>query len=324
MAIHVHIQHEPDEEALKALRKELDNDVELTWGDDVPELADYSILVSGRPSRTLIEASDSLSTLVIPWAGLPQSTAGMLRDYPDIVVHNLHHNATATAEIAVALMMAVAKTVVPIDRRFRNGDWSDRGQMDRSLQLDGRTVVILGYGAIGRRVAKACRGLNMEVHAVARREHKSDHGIETHTSDQVEELLPRAQVLVVALPATKETAGFVSAERIAMLPQDAIVVNVARGGIIDEKALFNALKNKRIFGAGLDVWWTYPQSREKWTSTLPSTEAFHELDNVVMSPHRGGHVVETEVLRMKALARVLNAAARGEEIPNRVDLEAGY
>lgn len=324
MPIHVHIQSHPEDDALKALHQALDNDIELSWGSNVPDLADYSVLVSGRPSRELMDASGSLNTLVIPWAGLPVQTSEMLKDYPDIVVHNLHHNATATAEIAVALMLSVAKSVVPIDRRFRGGDWSDRGQMQQSLQLEGRTALVLGYGAIGARIARVCRALNMDVHAVARNEHKDEHGIEVHLPDDADELFSRAQVVVVALPATSETEGFVSAARLAKLPQDAIFVNVARGGIVDEKTLYEALRQKRIFGAGLDVWWTYPDSKEKWTSTLPSVLPFHKLYNVVMSPHRGGHVAETEVLRMRALAEVLNAASRGQPIPNRVDLKAGY
>jgi len=112
--------------------------------------------------------------------------------------------------------------------------------------------------------------------------------------------------------------------QIASLSPGCVLVNVARGPIVDEAALFEALQQQRIFAAGLDVWWKYPDSKESTGATFPSSLPFHELPNVVMSPHRGGHVQDTELLRMRALAQLLNAAALGREVPNKVDLQNGY
>lgn len=321
--MHVRIQHEPDEPARQALFKALDNEVRVTWGAEPGKETDYAILVAGRPSKELLEASEHLHTVVIPFAGVPPGTLEVLREYPEVVVHNLHHNAPATAELAMALLLAAAKSLVPVDRRFRGNDWSDRGAHERAVQLEGRRALIVGYGAIGRRVARACTGFGMEVRAIARNEHP-DPGHRLHKPDELQELLPKADVLMVCAPSTAETQGMIGEAEIALLPGDAIVVNIARGPIIDEKALYEALKARRIFAAGLDVWWNYPRTREEWGSTPPSEFPFNELDNVVMSPHRGGHVKSTELLRMTALAELLNAAVRGEEIPNKVDLKAGY
>lgn len=321
--MHVHLQNEPDDDARAALHQELDDSIELTFGAELPDVCDYTVLVAGRPTPELLQASEVLNTLVIPFAGLPASTTELLREFPEISIHNLHHNAPATAELAMALLLAAAKSVVPIDSRFRQGDWSDRGQMDRSIQLEGRTALVLGYGQIGKRVARACQGLGMQVIALARRKH-SDPEHEVHTTDELAELMPKADALLVCLPATGETEGLIGEAEITLLPANAIVVNIARGPIVAEQALFEALKDKRIFAAGLDVWWKYPASRDEWGKTQPSAFPFHELENVVMSPHRGGHVSDTETRRMRALASVLNAANRGEEIPNRVDLAAGY
>lgn len=319
----VHIHHEPDEPARKALFQTLDNEVRVTWGPEPGKDADYAILVSGRPSREMLDASPRLSTVVIPFAGVPAGTLELLRGYPEVVVHNLHHNAPATAELAIALLMAAAKSLVPVDRRFRGHDWSDRGVHEQALQLDGRSALVLGYGRIGRRMARACAALGMEVRAVARREH-ADPGHRLHRPHELRSLLPSADVLMVCVPSTAETQGMIGNGEIALLPVDAIVVNIARGPVINEAALYEALKARRVFAAGLDVWWSYPKNREEWQDTPPSEFPFHELDNVVMSPHRGGHVKSTETLRMAALAELLNAAARGEEIPNKVDLAAGY
>jgi phosphoglycerate dehydrogenase-like enzyme len=137
-------------------------------------------------------------------------------------------------------------------------------------------------------------------------------------------LLPEADALVVCVPLVPDTDGLLGADELARLPAHAVLVNVSRGPIIDEQALFEALQDGRLGAAGLDVWWRYPEDEPSRTATPPSRFPFHDLDNVVLSPHRGGSTTETANLRMQHLARLLHAAARGEEVPNRVDVEAGY
>lgn len=130
---------------------------------------------------------------------------------------------------------------------------------------------------------------------------------------------------MVNLPLTEKTLGWIGEPELALLPREAVLVNVARAAIVDELALFMALKEGRLAAAGLDVWYRYPPADAR-DNTLPSKFPFHELDNLVMSPHRGGAYrhPENEELRMRALAESLGAAARGEPMPHAVDLEAGY
>ena len=165
----------------------------------------------------------------------------------------------------------------------------------------------------------------MEVIAIQRHAREGD-GIahELHPPSALPDLLPRAQALLVCLPLTAETRGLIGADELALLPTEALVVNVGRGSIIDEKALYLALRDRRIGAAGLDVWYNYPADQQYREATQPSDYPFSELDNVVMSPHRGGSVVETEQLRAQGLADMLNAAANGKPLPNRIDLDAGY
>jgi phosphoglycerate dehydrogenase-like enzyme len=115
-----------------------------------------------------------------------------------------------------------------------------------------------------------------------------------------------------------------NAERIAKLQNHSIVVNVARGPIVNEQALYEALKLKTIAGAGLDVWYRYPEDEVSREHTPPATYPFHELDNVVMSPHRAGGSRQNESFRLQHLAQVINALARGATHPTKVDVEAGY
>jgi phosphoglycerate dehydrogenase-like enzyme len=327
MSVHL-VQPRYDVEGLHLLRSQLHADIDLTAGPDPPDPADYQILVAGRPQRAHITASPNLQALVIPWAGLPEQTRQLMLDYPHIAVHNLHHNALPVAEHAIALLLAAMKLIVPMDRSLRSHDWSPRYQHKPSLLVSGKRVLILGFGAIGRHVAALCRGLGMEVTAIQRRAEPSASGtpeeIRIATPEELHRLLPGTEVLFVCLPHTSETTGIIGAEELSLLPTGAVLINVARGPIVDEATLYTALSERRLYAAGLDVWYHYPADKETRSRTPPANHPFHELDNVVMSPHRAGHTEETERLRTEHLAKLLNAAARGEPMPNRVDLQAGY
>jgi phosphoglycerate dehydrogenase-like enzyme len=169
----------------------------------------------------------------------------------------------------------------------------------------------------------------MEVVAIRRREGGSwssegGRDITIASPEALHGLLPQTHALIICLPLTPATTGLLGAKELARLPSGAVLVNVGRGRIVDEAALYHALRQGSLGAAGLDVWYDYPPDEAARTHTWPSTFAFHELDNVVMSPHRAGGSVDTETLRMKHLAELLNAAAEGAPMPNRVNLEVGY
>jgi phosphoglycerate dehydrogenase-like enzyme len=322
----VHIPETPPDEA--HLRGLLDPEVRLVLGDAEGAASKREVLVQGVPGRQAIENSPKLRALVIPWAGLPRRTREILLDNPHIDVYNIHHNAAPAAELAVALLLAAAKRVVVMDRALRSSDWRPRYGDDLSLTLDGRTALVLGYGAIGRRVASALRAMGMRVLAVRRtlRPDDADAPEEVYPFESLDDLLPHASALVVSVPLTDETKGLIDSRRLALLPRGAVLANVARGRVVEEEALYEALRSGNLGGAGIDVWYRYPESEEERASTAPSRFPFHELDTVVMSPHRGGafKADDTERRRVEALAVVLNAMVRGGEVPNRVDVERGY
>ncbi len=246
-----------------------------------------------------------------------------MANYPHIAVHNLHHNAVTTAETALTLMMAAAKHLVPIERSFRAHDWRPRYQPNPALMLTGKTALILGYGHIGRHIGRVCAALGMRV--LATREHPVEDPVaEVHPPEALHDLLPKANILFITLPLTDETRGLIGEKEIRLLPQGAVVINVGRGPVLDQHALYNALKDGHLHSAGLDVWYNYPPDEASRANTPPADVPFHELDNIVMSPHRGGGSAEIEIRRMQHLAHFLNLAAPGKPLPNQIDLERGY
>jgi len=298
----------PEDAFLAALRTLLPPTIELV----VDEPGGADVLVKGVPNAVDLDEREGLRAVVIPYAGVPRVTRELVAERPALTLHNLHHNAAPTAETAVALLLAAAKRVVPMDRALRARDWSLRYERSTDMLLEGSHALVLGYGAIGQRIGRAVEALGMRVTPVRRRD----------TVD-LDTLLPTANAVLLALPLTPETDGMLDARRLALLPDGCCIVNVGRGPLIDESALYSELKSGRL-RAGLDVWYQYPKSAEEAADTAPATHDFGALDSVVLSPHRAGHCLQIETLRAQHLAELLLAAANGQPIPNRVNLEAGY
>lgn len=327
--MNVHFVYTPEADHLQFLQERLLSSINLTTGTEVPQPAEYEVLVAGRPSREFMAASPHLQAVIIPFSGVPDVTRDLMADFPGVALHNLHHNAPIVAEMAIGLLLAAAKFIVPLDQRLRQHDWTPRYNPSPAMMLAGKTALILGYGAIGQRITEICRVLDMTVLATRRHPtaYISDPASllphEIHGPDALHQLLPRSDVLIIALPQTDETRGLIGASELELLRPKAVLVNVGRGPIVEEEALYNALRSGKLRAAAFDVWYNYPQPDQR-ANTPPSNFPLHELENMVFSPHRGGLVEDTEYYRMAYLAESLNAAAQGEPIPHPVDLSKGY
>lgn len=314
------------DDQLAEFKSMLDPDITITEGTEIPEPADFEVLVYPTPSREWLETSPDLRAVVVPWAGIPDKTREVLRDFPAISLHNLHHNNYNTAELGFALLLAAAKRLIPMDQALRRNDWRPRYGDQQAILLRGRTALILGFGEIGQALAGYCQGLGMTVIATKKHpeEYTGELKLAIHPDDQLHALLPKADVLLIALPLTPETEGLIGEIELQLMPHGSILVNIGRGPIVNPDALYEALKSGHLLAAGSDVWYTYPETKDARSNTPPADVPFSELDNFVLSPHRGGLVQKVDTQRAEALARLLNAANRGEPLPNKVDLDAGY
>lgn len=305
------------------LRSLLSDKVELLTGDDVDE---FDVIIGGQFTDEVLGRSARLKHVLMPWIGVRPNLITQLGQFPHLTLHNCHWSGDIIAEFMIGLLFAAAKNIIPPDRDLRRGDW---GIWDSpAIQLRGKHAVVLGYGSIGKKIAQLCRNFGMRVSALRRsatETHEVD-GIVIEPRDRLDEVLVSADCLLITLPLTSETEGLIGERELALLHNHAILVNVGRAKIIDEKALYEALRDHKIHSAALDVWYNYPKSDAMRPMTFPANYPFHQLDNVILSPHHSAAAIDKEHDRARAreLARMINIAAEGQPMPSLVDQALGY
>jgi phosphoglycerate dehydrogenase-like enzyme len=200
-------------------------------------------------------------------------------------------NAFAVAEHALALMLAVARKITTLDREMRAGKWP----RETLTQLLGKTLGVFGTGTIGSRLAALGRGIGMEVLGWSARGQEARIRATGARPAGKEELLSTADVVSLHVRLTPETRGFLGRKELGLMKPTAILVNTGRGALVERNALLEALRERRILGAGLDVFHQEP---------LPPGDPILSLPNVVCSPHNAGQT--PEVVRDGLLRAVAN------------------
>lgn len=215
----------------------------------------------------------------------------------------------ATAEIALLLMLAAARRAGEGERLVRGGNWDSWGaDFMVGTQTTGKRLGIVGMGRVGRAFAKMVGGLGLEIHYCNRTRLAPDLEAGAVYHDTIEDLMRASDILSLHCPATPETEGLMTAERFALLPDGAVFVNTARGALVDEAALIDALRSGKLAAAGLDVFRTEPGGNPE----------LGQLDNVFMLPHIGSATFETrDAMGFRALDN-LDAFFGGREPRDRV------
>lgn len=247
--------------------------------DDITKenVSDVNILVARGLTTEILDEAKVLEKIFVSMTGLDGFPEKEIADR-NIEIINTHAKAKYIAEHTFAILLDVMGKVSKTDKIFRTESmWANRGYTELWTSLFDKKVGFYGFGAIGKAFVSFCAPFNCEICTLSRQ--KTRGGADKYF-DTLEELAEYCDVLVVSTPLTKETEGSVNSEVLKKL--GGFVVNVGRGAIIDEKALYDALKVGDIKGFGSDVWYNYPQGKEPMK---PSNFPFEELDNVVMSPH---------------------------------------
>ena len=280
-------------------------------------------IVGGQLPPALLAAAARLHFQLIPWAGVPRQDRSQLASRPEVALYCSHFNAGPTAEHAWALLLAAAKRLLPMSERLARGDWRPRYEGPWSAQLEGRELLILGYGAVGRRLAAYGRAFGMRVSAVRRSPGTAPELDRLGTLADLSALLPAADAVICCLPDTEACTGALGAAEFALMKPGALLVNVGRGPAIDEAAFYAALDQGPLGAAGIDTWWRYPENPAAAGATQPGAIDPGGRENLVLSPHRASHVQGREDARLDAVAALLRDIARGTP-PQAVDREHWY
>ncbi|HII60186.1 glyoxylate reductase [Pyrococcus horikoshii] len=222
----------------------------------------------------------------------------------------------ATADLAFALLLATARHVVKGDRFVRSGEWKKRGvawhpKWFLGYDVYGKTIGIIGLGRIGQAIAKRAKGFNMRILYYSRTRKEEVERELNAEFKPLEDLLRESDFVVLAVPLTRETYHLINEERLKLMKKTAILINIARGKVVDTNALVKALKEGWIAGAGLDVFEEEPYYNEE----------LFKLDNVVLTPHIGSASFGAREGMAELVAKNLIAFKRGEIPPTLVNRE---
>ncbi|HSL50287.1 MAG TPA: 2-hydroxyacid dehydrogenase [Candidatus Deferrimicrobiaceae bacterium] len=278
----------------------------------VARLGDVDVLVTMAFTREMAAVAPRLRLVQVPGAGLDRIDRTALG--PGTALANAYGHDTGIAEYVLGAMLAMSRAFCRIDADLRRGQWDSvwsGAAVPLWSELAGKTLGILGYGRIGQAVARRALAFDMEVLAIRRDPSQPDpHRLAfVRGPAAVDEVLGRADYLAVTLALTPDTRGLIDARRLRLMKPTAILINVARGEVVDEDALYLALRDGTIAGAALDVWYRYPAGGP---STLPGHRPFHTLSNVLMTPHVSGWTEGMMDARAGVIAENIHRIARGD------------
>ncbi len=262
---------------------------------------DAEVLAAANHLKVVARAGVGLDNVEVPAA----TARGVM------VVNAPTSNIVSAAEHALALLLAVARRIPAADASLRGGEW--KRSSFNGVELNGKTAGVVGLGKIGQLLAQRLAAFGMDLIAYdpyVAPARAAQLGIELVTLD---ELLARADTISIHLPKTPETKGLIGADQLTKVKPGVIIVNDARGGLIDEQALADAVREGRVGGAGIDVFATEP------TTSSP----LFELANVVVTPHLGASTTEAQDRAGTDVARSVLLALAGDFVPDAVNVQTG-
>ena len=280
----------------------------------IPAIADVDAILIRSATKVDAEAlaaAKRLKVVARAGVGLDNVDVKAATQAGVMVVNAPTSNIVSAAELAVALLLATARNVPAADLSLKNGEW--KRSKYSGVELYEKTVGIVGLGKIGVLVAQRLAAFGMNVIAYdpyVQAGRAAQMGVRLASLD---ELLGASDFISVHLPKTPETIGLIGDEQLHKVKPEVIIVNAARGGIVDEQALYSAIKEGRVAGAGLDVF-----------ASEPCTDSpLFEFENVVATPHLGASTDEAQEKAGIAVARSVRLALSGELVPDAVNVQGG-
>lgn len=307
------------EEIVQPLREKFE--VNMWHGEETPmdyedikkEAKDVYALwtvLSDKVDRELIESLPNLKIISNLAVGFNNIDVEAAKEKGVMVTNTPGVLTETTADLTFALLLATARRITEAEQDIRAGKWKSWTPMQLTgMDVFGATLGIIGMGRIGEAVARRAKGFNMKVLYHNRTRKLEAEQQNNFTYVELETLLQESDFVVILTPLTPETKRMIGKKELGLMKETSALINVARGGIVDEQSLYDALLNKRIWAAGLDVFETEPVPLDHPLLTLP---------NVTVLPHIGSASIHTRLAMMQINAKAIENVLEGQEPDNRV------
>jgi len=266
----------------------------------------------GISENLFLHASDKLKWIHFGAAGIDQSLFPSILKSRTIITNASGIHSGPVSEFAIGMILYLSKQFRGCENFKNNAEWTQWELARQTIQLNGKTVGIIGFGKIAKAIAKKAKAFDMKVIATRRLQKKVENKKivdELIPLTNLDYLLRKSDYVVIACPLTPLTGGMIGNKELAKMKSSAFIINIARGPIIDEKALIEVLKNQKIMGAALDVFSIEPLDKES---------PLFGLDNVFLSPHISGNFPEYQEDVVLQFSDNLNRYLSGQNLKNRV------
>jgi phosphoglycerate dehydrogenase-like enzyme len=313
-------------EKIEGLRQEFSHVDFITDKDRIKgEIEDADAIVTGELTADLLKQCRNLKMIFVPYAGPDALPFDQIKKR-NIRVANVHGNAAYVAERAVAMALGFYGKIINYHNDLKNfqwhGYWATGNVEDSWDSMQGRTCAVIGTGAIGRHIAKYLKVFSCRVIGFKRRPLKRVLEFFDEITLDLNRALEQSELIFITLPLTKDTQGLFSAEILSRM-NGKFLINVGRGGVVDEEGLYRALKDGILKGAAIDVWYVYPQ-KGKSTATHPSHYPIHEFSNVILSPHLAGFTLQAARLNIEQTVENIQSFLKTGKALFEVDPEFMY
>ena len=335
---------EADAKLKRHLSQKVGSRVNLVFMDNRSEkrkeelFGNADAVIGWRAEKDLLFSARKLKLFINPGTGIKHhiETFRELNKVRKVKLVNGHGHSYATAQHAVAMLLALTNRLVMHHNWMQSGIWrtsDDKDMFSASVLLKNRKIGLLGYGAINSKVHRFLSGFSNSFNICKRRLSPlaprkqidgSGNPVNLYSFDELHGFLKNSDVLMIAVPHTGMTENMIGARELRLLGKDSLLVNVARGKIVNEKALYNALEKNVIGGAAIDVWYNYSPAKDRKGREYPYSYKFHNLSNIIMSPHRAASPFG-DLERWDEVIENLHRLADGKRsFINEVDLNSEY
>jgi len=283
-------------------------------------LENIDLLITSRITEEELESANVLKAILFPYTGVNNLPLNAIKN-KNITIVNSHGHAPIVALRAFSLSLALLGRVVELNNQLQKGDWLGKNGNSTWDSILNKRCGMIGMGEIGQHIVKYLKPFHTPIVTLDRYLPRCKQIDQITYYQTINKVIEHSDIIFVSLPLTKETKHIIDQKMLSRM-ENKYIINVGRGELINETDLYNALKNKTLKGAALDVWYQYPKKDEM--TNYPSKLPFHKLDNIVLSPHCSGNASSSHTLVVNEIISNIKQYIEFNKFKNIVDVDKAY